>query len=127
SGEPRLLGPGRLIGGLLAIAGAVPLFAVSATTKTPATGAATSELTAIFLVVAVGCLGPIVAKLAARVLQPLFGTVSPVGGFLAGANLATATRRFSSASTPLVLTIPTSCTPPCTQTTLPAPTNPHRT
>src|SRR4051794_4307537 len=30
--EPRLIGPGRLIGGLLALAGAVPLFAVSTTT-----------------------------------------------------------------------------------------------
>jgi putative ABC transport system permease protein len=116
--EPRLVGPGRLIGGLVAIAGAIPLFAVSATTKTPATGAATSEMTAIFLVIAVGCLGPIVAKLAARVLQPLFGTVSPVGGFLAGANLATATRRFSSASTPLVLTIAMSCTLLFSATTL---------
>ena len=116
--EPRLVGPGRLIGGLVAIAAAVPLFAVSATTKTPATGAATSEMTAIFLVIAVGCLGPIVAKLAAVVLQPLFGTVSPVGGFLAGANLATATRRFSSASTPLVLTIAMSCTLLFSTTTL---------
>jgi len=116
--EPRLVGPGRLIGGLVAIAGAIPLFAVSATTKTPATGAATTEMTAIFLVIAVGCLGPIVAKLAARVLQPLFGTVSPVGGFLAGANLATATRRFSSASTPLVLTIAMSCTLLFSATTL---------
>src|SRR3954447_266896 len=116
--EPRLVGPGRLIGGLVAIAGAIPLFAVSATTRTPATGAATSEMTAIFLVIAVGCLGPIVAKLAARVLQPLFGTVSPVGGFLAGANLATATRRFSSASTPLVLTIAMSCTLLFSATTL---------
>ena len=40
--EPRLLGPGRLIGGLLALAAAVPLFTVSATTGTPQTAAATS-------------------------------------------------------------------------------------
>ena len=33
--EPRLLGPGRVIGGLLALAGAAPLFAVSATTSAP--------------------------------------------------------------------------------------------
>src|SRR3954447_17844292 len=116
--EPRLVGPGRLIGGIVAIVCAIPLFAVSATTQTPATGAATSEMTAIFLVIAVGCLGPIVAKLAARVLQALFRTVSPVGGFLAGANLATATRRFSSASTPLVLTIAMSCTLLFSATTL---------
>src|SRR6185295_13240226 len=30
--EPRLLGPGRVIGGVLSLAGAAPLFAVSATT-----------------------------------------------------------------------------------------------
>jgi putative ABC transport system permease protein len=35
--EPRLLGPGRMIGGLLALAGAAPLFAVSATTSAPDT------------------------------------------------------------------------------------------
>src|SRR5437764_1099102 len=45
--EPRLIGPGRLVGGLLALAGAVPLFAVSTTTRVPETAAATSEMTAI--------------------------------------------------------------------------------
>jgi putative ABC transport system permease protein len=108
--EPRLLGPGRLIGGLLALAGAVPLFAVSTTTGTPETAAATSELTAICLVVAVGFLGPVVARAAARLLAPALGAVAPVGGFLASANLGTATRRFSSAITPLVLTVAMSCT-----------------
>jgi putative ABC transport system permease protein len=108
--EPRLLGSGRIIGGLLALAGAVPLFLVSATTGTPATAAATSELTAIFLVVAVGFLGPAVAHVVARLLAPPLAAVSPVGGFLASANLGTATRRFSSASTALVLTVALSCT-----------------
>jgi putative ABC transport system permease protein len=108
--EPRLLGPGRVIGGLLALAGAVPLFTVSASTSTPETAAATSELTAIFLVVAVGFLGPIAARLAARLMGPPLAALSPVGGFLASANLGAATRRFSSASTPLVLTVAMSCT-----------------
>ena len=44
--QPRLLGPGRVIGGLLALAGAVPLFTVSTTTGAPETAAATSEMTA---------------------------------------------------------------------------------
>jgi putative ABC transport system permease protein len=108
--QPRLLGPGRVIGGLVALAGAVPLFAVSATTAAPDTAAATSELTALFLVVAAGCLGPIVARGAASVLGPPLARLSPVGGFLASGNLRTATRRFSSASTPLVLTVAMSCT-----------------
>ena len=108
--EPRLLGPGRVIGGLIALAGAVPLFAVAATTSTPETAAATSELTALFLVVAVGFLGPAAARAAAGVLGPPLSKLAPVGGFLASANLRTATRRFSSASTPLVLTVAMSCT-----------------
>jgi putative ABC transport system permease protein len=108
--EPPLLGPGRVIGGLLALAGAIPLFTVSTTTSTPETAAATSELTAICLVVAVGFLGPIVARAAARLLAPPLAAIAPVGGFLASANLGTATRRFSSAITPLVLTVAMSCT-----------------
>jgi putative ABC transport system permease protein len=108
--EPRLLGRGRLIGGLIALAGATPLFAVSATTGSADTAAATSEMTALFLVVAVGCLGPIVARFAAAILGPPLAALAPVGGFLASANLRTATRRFSSASTPLVLTVAMSCT-----------------
>jgi putative ABC transport system permease protein len=108
--EPRLLGPGRVIGGLIALAGAVPLFLVSTTTSAPDTAAATSELTALFLVAAVGFLGPIVARVAAGVLGPPLARLSPVGGFLASSNLAAATRRFSSASTPIVLTVAMSCT-----------------
>ena len=99
-----------MIGGLLALAGAAPLFAVSAATSAPDTAAATSEMNALFLVAAVGFLGPIVARLAAGVLGPPLARLSPVGGFLASSNLRTATRRFSSASTPLMLTVGLSCT-----------------
>jgi putative ABC transport system permease protein len=67
-------------------------------------------MTALFLVLAVGFLGPIVARGAALVLGPPLAALSPVGGFLASANLRTATRRFSSASTPIVLTVAMSCT-----------------
>jgi putative ABC transport system permease protein len=108
--EPRLLGPGRAIGGLIALAGAAPLFAVATTTGSPDTAAATSEMTALFLVAAVGFLGPVVARVAAGIVAPPLARLAPVGGFLASANLRTATRRFSSASTPLVLTVALSCT-----------------
>jgi putative ABC transport system permease protein len=108
--EPRLIGPGRLIGGGLALAGAVPLFAVAATTSDPGTAAPTSEMTALFLVAAAGFLGPLVARVAAGILGPVVARISPVGGFLAAANLRTATRRFSSASTPLMLTVGLCCT-----------------
>lgn len=107
--EPRLIGPGRMVGGLLALVVAAPLFAVASTTHAPEVAASTSELTALCLVVAVGFLGPILARIAARILGPVAG-LSRVGGFLAAANLRTATRRFSSASTPLVLTVAMSCT-----------------
>jgi putative ABC transport system permease protein len=110
SAEPRLLGPGRIIGGLLALAGAVPLFAVSTTTTDPSTAAATSEINAIFLVVAAAFFGPLVAYAAARLLAPTLTALSPVGGFLASANLGAATRRFSSASTSLLLSVALSCT-----------------
>ena len=60
--EPRLIGPGRVIGGLISIAGALPLFAVATTTSAPDVAAATSEMTALFLIAAVGFLGPIVAR-----------------------------------------------------------------
>ena len=108
--EARIIGPGRLIGGLVAVAGAVPLFAVSTATTTPATAAATSELDAMFLIVAAGCFGPLIARVAAGVLAPVLGAISPVGGFLASSNLAAASRRFSSASTPLVLSVAMSST-----------------
>src|SRR6516165_3255019 len=108
--EPRLLGPGRIIGGLIALAAAVPLFLVSTTTTDPQTAAATSEINAVFLVVAAAFLGPVVAYAVARLLAPALTAFSPVGGFLAAANLGAATRRFSSASTPLVLSVALSCT-----------------
>jgi putative ABC transport system permease protein len=108
--EPRLLGPGRLIGGVLALAGAVPLVLVSTTTHAPETAAATAEMTAIMLVVAVGFLGPVAARIGAKLLGPPLAALSPVGGFLASANLGAATRRFSSASTPLVLSVAMCCT-----------------
>jgi putative ABC transport system permease protein len=110
SAEPRLLGPGRITGGLIALAGAVPLFAVSATTTDRSTAAATSEINAVFLVVAAAFFGPVVAYAAARLLAPALTALAPVGGFLAAANLGTGTRRFSSATTPLVLSVALSCT-----------------
>jgi putative ABC transport system permease protein len=108
--EPRMLGPGRVIGGLIALAGAAPLFAVSTTTTDPKTASPTAEINAIFLVVAAAFFGPVVAYVVARLLAPALTAISPVGGFLASANLGAATRRFSSATTPLVLTVAISCT-----------------
>ncbi|HXC82352.1 MAG TPA: ABC transporter permease [Trebonia sp.] len=108
--EPRPLGPGRVIGGLIALAGAVPLFAVSVTSTNPQTVQATAQIGAIFLVLVVAFFGPVVVYAVARLLAPALTALSPVAGFLASANLSAATRRFSSASTPLVLTVALSST-----------------
>ena len=108
--EPRLLGPGRVSGGLIALAGAAPLLAVAVTTTDPQTAAPTSEINALFLVVAAAFFGPVVTYAVARLLAPALTALSPAGGFLATANLGAATRRFSSAITPLVLTVAVSCT-----------------
>ena len=77
---------------------------------TPQTVAATSEISAIFLVVAAGFLGPLVARAAAVLVQRPLAALSPVGGFMAAANLRAAPRRFSSASTPIVLCVAICCT-----------------
>ena len=67
-------------------------------------------MTALFLVAAVGFLGAAVARVAGGLLGPVLSRLAPVGGFLASANLRAATRRFSSATTPLVLSVALSCT-----------------
>ena len=109
--EPRLLGPGRLIGGLIALAGAAPLFAVATTTQQP--GDRRSDLRDDR---AVPRRRRRLPRPDRRPRSPRRSSArrsrgsSPVGGFLASANLRTATRRFSSATTPLVLTVAMSCT-----------------
>jgi putative ABC transport system permease protein len=50
------------------------------------------------------------ARTVAWFIRRPLAAVSPVGGFLASINLGTATRRFSSATTPLVLSVAMSCT-----------------
>jgi putative ABC transport system permease protein len=116
--EPRLLGPGRIIGGLVALAGAAPLFIVATTSDAPEAVGATAQMTAIMLVVALGFLGPVVVYLAARLVTPVVAALFPVGGFLASANLGAATRRFSSAVTPIALTVAMCCTLYFSSTTL---------
>ncbi|HET6965323.1 MAG TPA: FtsX-like permease family protein [Acidimicrobiales bacterium] len=110
AGDSKLLGPGRVVGGILALATATPLFVVSATTTTEKTAAATSELSAISLVLAVGFLGPVATDAVVRLLRWPLSALAPVGGFLACANLRTATRRYSSATTPIVLSVAICCT-----------------
>ena len=103
--EPRLIGPVRLLAGLVALGGGAVLavVATSSTDLDTASGAAAGI--AFVLVLAVAFLGPVVARLAAWVPGVAVARASRVGGFLAVAGARTAPRRFGSAVTPLVLSV----------------------
>ncbi len=103
--EPRLIGPVRGLVGLVAIGGATALAIVSMAAQSLDTAAATAACIALVLVIGAACLGPLVARVAAWMPGALVARSSRVGGFLAVANVRSAARRFSSASTPLVLTV----------------------
>jgi putative ABC transport system permease protein len=102
--EPRLVGPVRGLGGLVALGGGVALMIVSMSTSGE-TAATTAAVTAFVLVLAAAFLGPLIARASALLPGALIARLAPIGGFLAVANLRAAARRFSSATTPLVLTV----------------------
>jgi putative ABC transport system permease protein len=102
--EPRLLGPIRVLGGLVALGGGIALLIVS-TSTTGDTASTTAAVTAFVLVIAAAFLGPLAARAAALLPGALVARIAPAGGFLAVANLRTSARRFSAASTPLVLSV----------------------
>jgi putative ABC transport system permease protein len=102
--EPRLLGPVRGLGGLLALGGGLALMIVSMSSSGE-TAATTAAVTSFVLVLAAAFLGPLIARASALLPGALIARAAPVGGFLAVASLRTAARRFSSATTPLVLTV----------------------
>jgi putative ABC transport system permease protein len=102
--EPRLLGPVRGLGGLLALGGGIALMIVSMSTSGE-TAATTAAVTSFVLVLAAAFLGPLIARASALLPGALIARLAPIGGFLAVSNLGAAARRFSSATTPLVLTV----------------------
>jgi putative ABC transport system permease protein len=101
----RLIGPARLVGGILALAGGVALLVASSMADRVDDAAGAAAGVSFTLVVAVGFLGPLIAWLAAAITSPVLSRLFPVGGFLAGANLRTQARAFSAASTALVLSV----------------------
>lgn len=107
--EPRLIGPVRIVAGLVAGAGAAGLLVVSATS-----GASTASDAAVgvsfALVLAVAFLGPLIARVAAYLIKPLISRGDSVGAYLAVSNLRASSRQFASAVTPLVLTVALSST-----------------
>jgi putative ABC transport system permease protein len=90
-----LLGLGFLVGGGLVSAAAYSLRGDAA--------AVTSFGVVLTLVVAMGLLGPLLARIAAALIGPIVSRLAPTSGFIAMANVGTRARRFASASTPIAL------------------------
>ena len=108
--EPRLIGPVRILAGLVALGGALALISLSAGASNPNTVADAAVGVSFALVLAVAFLGPLVARLAALIIRPLLARTDSVGGFLAISNIRASSRQFASAVTPLVLTVALSST-----------------
>jgi putative ABC transport system permease protein len=102
--EPRRLGWPRLLLGFAFLAGGAALCATAMSQKGES-AAETSIGVVMTLMVAVGLLGPLLARCAAALGGPLIGRLSTTSGFLAQASLRTRARRFAAASTPLALAV----------------------
>jgi putative ABC transport system permease protein len=100
--EPKRLGPVRLLLGLGFLAGGV-LLSITAFSLQGEAAAALSFMVVFVLMVAVGLLGPVLARMAAAAYGPIVAALLPTSGFLAMANVRTRARRFASASTPIAL------------------------
>jgi putative ABC transport system permease protein len=100
--EPRRIGPVRVLLGLGFLAGGV-LLGTAAFSLQGEAAAATSFGVVFALMVAVGLLGPVLARMSAAPWGPIVTALFPTSGFLAMANVRTRARRFASASTPIAL------------------------
>jgi putative ABC transport system permease protein len=100
--EPRRIGWIRLLLGLGFLAGGALLCVASVSLDGEAAVAAAFGLLMI-LMVAVGLLGPLLARIGAAVFGPSVARLFPTSGFIAMANIRTRARRFASASTPIAL------------------------
>jgi putative ABC transport system permease protein len=100
--EPKRVGVVRVLLGLGFLAGGV-LISVTANSLQGEAAAAASFMVVFVLMVAVGLLGPVLARMAAAGYRPVVAALSPTSGFLAMANVRTRSRRFASASTPIAL------------------------
>jgi putative ABC transport system permease protein len=100
--EPKRVGVVRLLLGFGFLAGGV-LLSATANALHGEAAAAASFMVVMVLMVAVGLLGPALARMAAAGYGPVIAALFPTGGFLAMANVRTRARRFASASTPIAL------------------------
>jgi putative ABC transport system permease protein len=100
--EPKRIGPVRILLGLGFLAGGA-LLSATANSLQGESAAAASFAVVLVLMVAVGLLGPVLARMAAASYGPVVAKLLPTSGFLAMANVRTRARRFASASTPIAL------------------------
>jgi putative ABC transport system permease protein len=100
--EPKRIGLVRLLLGLGLLAGG-GLLSATANSLQGEAAAAASFFVVLVLMVGVGLLGPVLARMAAAVYGPVLAALLPTSGFLAMANVRARARRFASASTPIAL------------------------
>jgi putative ABC transport system permease protein len=100
--EPKRIGWVRLLLGLGFLAGGALLSVTSASFQGDAAAAAAFGVVMI-LMVAVGLLGPLLARIGAAVFGPSLARLFPMSGFIAMANVRSRARRFASTSTPIAL------------------------
>jgi putative ABC transport system permease protein len=110
-GAARLIGPLRVVAGLVSLAGAVALLGAAAASGDPASAADLAVGVSFALVLATTFLGPLIVRMFASVATLMLGRrAGSVGAFLAVSNMRSSAARFSSAITPLVLTVAISST-----------------
>jgi putative ABC transport system permease protein len=100
--EPKRLGWLRLLLGLGFLAGGIFLSATALSLQGEAAALASFGVVMV-LMVAVGLLGPLLARITAAIFGPGIAALSRTTGFLAMANVRARARRFASASTPIAL------------------------
>ncbi|MFI7448530.1 FtsX-like permease family protein [Nonomuraea sp. NPDC049714] len=120
-GEAALERPGlptgRLIAGLVCVAGGTALTILLSFLTTEAASSPVTLLTALVWTTAVTLLGPLPARAALALLARPLAT-SRVGGYLAARNLSSGTKRMASVISPLTLMVALTCTILFVQTTL---------
>ncbi|GAA2157172.1 FtsX-like permease family protein [Actinomadura napierensis] len=116
--EPPRPGPARLVAGLAFLVGAVAVTIVLGGLSTEPAAVPVTFVSALLWVTAVSLLGPVIAAVAARVLDGPLNALSPVGGHLAAANVRAGSRRLASVIAPLCLAVTMTCTILFAQTTL---------
>jgi putative ABC transport system permease protein len=107
--EPKRIGRVRLLVGLGFLAGGAAL-CVTALSLQGESAAAASLGVVMILLIAVGLLGPFIARIAAAVVGPGVAALFPTSGLLAVANIRIRARRFASTSTPIALGVAISLT-----------------